>query len=583
MTQFFKKFNLKKTHLVPGNKGQVVLTSVFFVFLATLVASGLVSSVTKNYKNTSLNLESKQTYYLGESGVEDAFYRVKEGKTINSPVTIDLNGGTASTSIIDSGADKVIFGLGSVSNRQRSTALSLSKGIGVSFNYGLQSGNGGFIMGNGSLVQGNVYSNGNITGSGSITGSATSGNSSALSADQENGTGVPSNNVTFGDTNNTQDFAQGFQVTTTGLVNKVELYLKKVSTPANLTVRIVTDNAGVPSSTTLASGTLSASLVSLNYGWIDVPLSSNPELSVGTTYWIVIDGATNATKHYIIGASNGVYLNSNSKIGKYAGTWNNNNPASLDGFFKVYLGGFTGLINGISVGTGSTGDAYAHTIDSSTVHGAKYCQVTNNSPVCNTSLPDPTQVAMPISDQNILDWKDEALTGGVHSGNYTVNSSNNILGPKKITGNLIVSNGAVLTLTGTVWVVGTINLDNNGKVKLDPSYGAGDGVLLSDGNIDISNNADFSGSGLANSYVLVLSTSTSTSAINLGNNAGAAVLYAANGTVNILNNASVKSVVGKTVNLSNNANIGYDSGLVDSTFTSGPSGGWNAMSWMEVE
>lgn len=41
-------------------------------------------------------------------------------------------------------------------------------GVGASFNFGMQSGNGGINMLNSSIVTGNVFSNGPITGSGNV-------------------------------------------------------------------------------------------------------------------------------------------------------------------------------------------------------------------------------------------------------------------------------------------------------------------------------------------------------------------------------------------------------------------------------
>jgi len=82
---------------------------------------------------------------------------------------------------------------------------------------------------------------------------------------------------------------------------------------------------------------------------------------------------------------------------------------------------------------------------------------------------------------------------------------------------------------------------------------------------------------------MILSTSSSTSAITLGNNAGAIVLYAANGTVNVSNNAGAKAINGHNIHLYNNAVINYESGLMNSNFVGGPSGSWNISNWEEVE
>ncbi|MDQ3245201.1 MAG: hypothetical protein M3P22_02580 [bacterium] len=576
MNNYFKKIKY-------NGGAAMILSIVFFLSISLAIIAGLVSPTVREFKITGDRNKAKQSFFLSESGIEDAFYRLKNNFTLTSPTSITIDGNTVTTTITDSGGQKIISAVGDVANRERTNELILDAGTGVSFSYGMQSGQGGFTMSNGSQVNGSVYSNGSIIGSGTITGSATSANSSALAADQTNDSGIPAYDVQFGNANGTQDFAQSFQVSSTDLVNKVELYLKKVSTPGNLTVHIVTDNSGVPSTTELANGSLSASLVSTSYGWVSVPFSSNPQLTAGTTYWIVIDGGTSSSKYYYIGANANGYANGTGKIGTYSGTWNNTSPSGLDGFFKLYLGGFTGLISGITVGSGGVGNTYAHTVNNSTIAGTNYCQTgSGNNKSCNTSLADPTQVALPISDQNIIDWKAEATAGGVYSGNYVVSGSQSY-GPKEITGNLSFENGAILTVTGTLWVHGTIDVSNNATVRLSSSYGASEGVIVADGNVIIGNNANFYGSGTTGSYPMVLTTSNSSSAINLSNNAGAVILYAGNGTINVDNNAGATALTAYRITLGNNAIINYDSGLVNSNFVSGPSGGWNVTSWKETQ
>lgn len=82
---------------------------------------------------------------------------------------------------------------------------------------------------------------------------------------------------------------------------------------------------------------------------------------------------------------------------------------------------------------------------------------------------------------------------------------------------------------------------------------------------------------------MVLSTSNSSLAINVSNNAGAVVLYAANGTVHLNNNAGAVSITAYNIDLAQNAEIVYNSGLVNANFSSGPSGSYNVSSWKEIE
>ncbi len=565
-------------------KGAAMLIAVvFFLSIATSVIAGLVSPSVREFKIAKDSLDSKQSFFLSESGIEDAYYRLKTGKALGASTSITLNGDTAATSITSGLGVTTISSLGDVNSRQRNNSVSVSNGTGVSFSYGVQTGEGGIQLNNNSSVEGSVYSNGPISGSGNITGSATSANSAALSSDQSNGSGTPAYDITFGNATGTQDFAQSFQVSTTAPINKVQLYLKKVLSPANLTVRITADNSVGPAASTLASGTLAASLVSTSYGWVDVPFSTNIELIAGTTYWIVIDSAVSATAYYKIGGNNNGYANGLGKIGTYAGGWSATTPAGLDGFFNFYLGGLVGSITSTVVGTGTVGNAYAHTVTGATIRGTNYCQTgSGNNKTCNTTLADPTLIAMPISEANITDWKDSAASGGIYTGNILINGTNTSYTSRKIVGNLTVQNNSTLTFNGVIWVTGNISVNDNGKIAVSSSVGGSSGVIICDGTITIDNNGSFNGSGNANSFVMALSTSNSTSAITVNNNAGAVILYAANGTINLNSTAEAKEVNGYSIVLGNNAHVRYTSGLVNQNFVSGPTGGWNVSGWGEI-
>jgi len=177
MRKHFKK--LKR------NSGAAMLMSViFFIFISLAIITGLVSPVVREFKNTTDLTRSRQSLFLSESGAEDAFYRLKMAKPIGSSTLITLNGNTATTTITDSGYnEKTITALGDVSFRQRKNKLVLNTGVGASFNYGVQIGNGGLVMENTSKVIGSVYSNGNITGNNSpvITGDAFLAGASTIS------------------------------------------------------------------------------------------------------------------------------------------------------------------------------------------------------------------------------------------------------------------------------------------------------------------------------------------------------------------------------------------------------------------
>jgi hypothetical protein len=240
-------------------------------------------------------------------------------------------------------------------------------------------------------------------------------------------------------------------------------------------------------------------------------------------------------------------------------------------------------ISGVTIGTGTLGDANAPSVTNSTIRGNLYCKVgSGNNKACNTSATNPTAASLPIPDEQITTWKEEAELGG-SIGAQNLSGTANVLGPTKITGNLTLGINAKLTVAGTLWVTGNLVLSNGSEIELDASYGPSDGIIIVDGTSMLSNSSQFMGSGSATSYVMLLTTSTAGNAITLQNNAGAAILYAPYGTVQIANNSSINQVTAKTVALQNNAVIDYLQGHIDASFTSGPAGGYEITSWKEIE
>ena len=578
----------------------MLIAVIFLIFISLAVIAGLVLPSVREYKVASESVNSQKSYFLAESGVEDAMYRILNGKPISSSETITLGSNSATTTITSSGNQKEIISLGNVLNFERQVDLLLTAGTGVSFNYGIQVGQGGIDLQGSSGVNGNVYANGPITGTSSsfISGTAISANSPALVADQSNGSGTPSYDVIFGNASATQDIAQSFQVVTSSPLNKVSFYIKKVGTPSDATIKIVNDSSGSPGTTVIASGTLSSSSITTSYGWIDFSFNTNPLLNTGTTYWLVVDASTSSSKYYTLGATNGGYANGLGKIGQQGGTWNNTTPSGLDYYFKIYLGGVTGLIAGSSgsqwnqmrVGTSGTGTAQAHTVNYTQAPGLIYCQSgTGNNKSC-TSQTDPAYIAYPVSDANITKWQNDALVGGIYSGTYnTPGYGQESLGPKEITGDLNVTGSNTLYITGTLWVKGNVTVSGAAKIVLDASYGNSSGVIVANGWLDLEGSGQLNGDGQSGSYILFTTTSVcdssfcSHNAIDISGAAGSVVLNAQNGTISFSGSASAKEAVGYKLVLTGATTVNYQSGLANTNFSSGPTGGWNIGSWQETD
>jgi len=435
------KLNFKK---VKRNSGAAMLISViFFLFISLAIISGLVGGTVREFKNANMNLNSKKSYFLAESGSEDALYRILNNMTIGGNETITLDSNSATTAITTLfGNSKQISSLGDVSSYQRKTSVALQAGAGVGFNYGIQSGTGGFNLSGGSTITGNVYSNGSIQASG------------------------------------------GVQITGTAIAAGTTSYIG--------------DNGGSP--------------------WM------------GT----------------------------------------------------------------VVVGSAGVGDAWAYNVRGGSVAANLYCQIgTANNKACNTSHGIPPTQPMPFTDDDITAWKNAATAGGTitgatkcpggySGGNCTVDYRDATFGPGKITGNLTVNGGGTLTLTGTVWVVGTVTITGGGNINLPANYALNSETIISDNLVTINGGGSL-GSGNPNSYLFIVSTSTSNNAITVTGGAGAIAVDAQNGTVSLSGGASLNAAVGKTITATGGTNVTYQQGLASPSFESGPSGGWVIGSWGESQ
>lgn len=589
--------------------GQAMLLAVlFFLAITTTIVLGTATPILKQVKISNDTLKSKTTYYLTEGALEDALYRLKNNKNIVSGDTVVVNGYTSTITITTTSSGKTIETLTNRNGIVRKMQAQVIQGVGTAFNYGLQTGVGGFTLSGGSTINGNVYSNGPIvaTNGVTITGSAIAANSSALASDQSNITPTPisscttSTCISYRNVSASQDVAQSFRVSTTSPLNKIRFYVKKNGIPSDSIVRIVTDSGGSPSTNNILSinGTLLASQVSGTFGWVDVVFADNPALDPDVTYWVVLDNnSQHPSNNYQIGA-NTSYANGVAKVGAYNGTWNNTSPAGLDMYFDIYLGGFYSTLGGgsyvgsVNIGTAGIGDAWAHTVSGASVAGNLYCvSGTSNNKSCNTSRADPSPVGFPISEANIQEWKDQAEEGWTYNGNLTIGYQGTTTGPLVVNGNLIVNGGGLVTLTGTIWVKGNVTFSSGAGLRLSSAYGNSSGVLISDGYMTLTGGTAFSGSGQAGSYPLLLTTSScpvgpscaGNNALELSGGSGAVVLNAQEGTLRMSGGTSAKSLTAKEIIVDGGGSVTYEAGLANLNFSSGPSGGWNISSWKEVQ
>ena len=197
---------------------------------------------------------------------------------------------------------------------------------------------------------------------------------------------------------------------------------------------------------------------------------------------------------------------------------------------------------------------------------------------------------LPIPQSQIDEWKIEAATGngGVPIAIDVIINGTQSLGPVQIgtpaSPQDLTVNGT-LDMTGTIYVTG--NIIFNGTTRLDSSYGSYGGVIFADGTIYVDNGAIVNGSGQAGSYLLALSTNNSLDpanpAIDVRNNAGGSIFYTTSGLIYLKNNMSAREITGYKIQIQNNAEVWYESGLENANFSNGPGGSWKVTSWREVE
>ena len=274
--------------------------------------------------------------------------------------------------------------------------------------------------------------------------------------------------------------------------------------------------------------------------------------------------------------------------------------------------GPTGRVNTIN----ATGTIYANTIDriDADVDAHYNVQIGTNAqnPVGGTRYTPVTVqpiASMPISTTTIAEWKDSIATYGTtvtaadplcSTGTYTINSSVTI-GYLKVECNLDIrktGGGITVTVNGPVWVTGNISFTQGPTIRVLASLGRRSVQFIADNpvnrttssKVEVRNSTQFFGSGDYRSYVMLLSMNESAKlggtekAIDVSQSAtGAVLVYTNDGLVDIGNGISLKEVTGYKINVAQNSNVRYESGLASLLFTSGPGGGYRLADWRQLE
>lgn len=589
----------------------VVIVVFFFISISLAIIQSATTGAVSGLRTYRTLATSKFAYVAAEAGIEDIFYRAIAGMNIPASETINLNGGTSTVVVAtNSTTNKEVYAYGQTATQVRKAYLAISNNKVVAFPYGAQVGEGGITMGNNATIDGSglshgdIYSDGQVVGNPGVTITGNAISSSGMYNDPTASSTACVSDETVGRTNPNIDYAESFVITSTSsaMLSKVSLYIKRSGNPTGANIQIVADSGGHPGTTALATQALSYASVNTTYGWIDVIFAAPATLSPATTYWIVMDTTQNNGKYWTWCRSNTDTYTGGAPMYKTdwstAGAWTS---IAGDLTFKLTLGGGVSKIQDVDV----SGTVKADTLSNVDAGGDAYYQIISGSTVGGTSYPGsptPPYVQMPISTSTLAAWKDDAASGGVIAGNCgpagvaACNTFPLILGPKKIVGNLVVDGGEDLTISGIIHVTGNVEVSNNSTVHCDAAYMGKSCVIVVDGYVDVNNNGTLTGSGFSGSYVMILSDiagclgSTGSgcapglSGISVSNNVNGAIFYTTKSLIDIANGATVTAVVGYQLHLSPNATIHYDPTVASVTFApaaTGSTGGWNVNNWNE--
>lgn len=577
--------------------GQILV--VVFVVLGVVLFTvlSLIAGAQIYYQNASYAQDAEKATSLAEAGVDKALNSLnKTGGSYSGETETFLGDGSYSVTVISTDVStKLVQSTGYVPNKaeakvKRTIKMNVSRGVGVAFNYGIQVGEGGMELGNSNTITGSVYSNGSITAGNSnvITGDAwVAGGAQAVADQQTDCDGSNCTDYIFGKSISGEvrlDVAQSFKPGINEVLNKVSIKIKKVGSPADVTVRILSDSSGKPNKNgVLATGTLYTNLVTGNYGWIDVAFTTLPALTADTTYWLMISTTSSFSNYWIW--QNDLAQSYSRGQPKWSADWKTGNPTwgniTGDLSFKTYMGGAPTVIRGGSnEGLEVSGNVHANTIENLEVGKDVYYQTIINSEVGGTSHPgsaDPPPKVFPISDANAADWKNQAKNAGESIGDIT--SCVSILNSQKIVGNVLFNSGCRVTVKSPIWITGDLTLNSNNILTLDSSYGETSGVIVVDGKVTLNSNNHLNGTGAGSSLLMILTTYDSRinneDAIAVNSNGNTGVYYAGYGIISPGTGNSFKELTAWRIKLINSSTIDYETGLSSTLFTSGPSGSYS--------
>ncbi len=576
--------------------GQIMVISLIVLAFVLINTLFLIGGSVLYYQNSSYALEATQALNLAEAGIDKAIVSINNtAGSYNGESEISLPPGDISINITSPTANtRTIEATGFIPSKsnpraKRTIKIQLAKGVGVSFKYGVQVGEGGLSLGNGNTIVGSIYSNGNIVGVNGnlITGDAWVGGGTQPDADLSIGClEINCVDYIFGKNisgENRLDIAQSFKLSTSSpiILNKVALKLKKVGSPSNVSLRILSDKNGSPDkNSVLATGTLDSNIVTQTYSMAEVSFTDSPLLQPNTTYWLLLDTSSDNSNYWVwqqdLGGSYGYGQPKRSSDWQAGNAVWTNIPGDL--VMSTYIGGVHTYFDGGS-NAKVNGSVHANTIKNVTIAQDAYYQALVNTTASNyhPSTADPAPKSFPISDANIAEWQTQAAAN-TYTGNISTCVSQ--LGPGKYVGNIVFDNHCEIVVVSPVWITGSFELKNGNTLTLSDTFGETSGVIIVDGIITLGNGNGVVGAGTTgNSILMMLSTYDSrqngVSAIKVSNTGNSGFLYAHKGIIEPGNSNTYKELTAWGIKIFSSSEVNYETGLASAFFSSGPSGSYS--------
>src|SRR3989344_261019 len=309
--------------------------------------------------------------------------------------------------------------------------------------------------------------------------------------------------------------------------------------------------------------------------WYD----SDGEVNVGTsgTFFVTVTDATANIKNVVATGYIPNSINPRKQITVKTQVVIDNQTIAFNYAAQTDLGGVEMYSNAVVNGNVYTNGNITG-FSNSRINGEAWAAGTISSPDPTITVPPPhpNQATKDLPTFVAQYWKDAAnINNDPYIGTLEYNSGSHNLGPRKIEGNLTLNSNSWVTLQGPVHVTGNFAMNSNTRLYLDESFGTTGTVVIVDGTIQLNSNAEvFSTSATPKGYIILASTSTSSTAIELNSNAKAGVLYALSGTLQINSNGTIVAMAANKLVLNSNATLTYDEGLASAQFSGGPGGSW---------